>query len=287
VTTAMAANFPYEKSFLQQLQSDNKQAQTITQYQLTLTDFFTYEQHFNPTYHASGLLADISENDIKAYLDMLRTQRQFKTSTLNKSLSNLNGYFSFLFAHRTITSLPTFTIKGQPIPSEQPVDDWPVQLPKLLANEDLHVYTRAFLLFTCKSFTANEMLTPNFYQQLKHLTFSTDEQVFLEKFKTFLQPLQADLNTQDLFLKQRKRGVDPHLSLAALHKYLGGDSQRAGLPLKPVLLRQSFVLWVLREHRTTPLAELMTSLRLDIASLGYYQNLLRKQDLRRLKASQA
>ncbi|MDQ7937404.1 phage integrase N-terminal SAM-like domain-containing protein [Lactiplantibacillus sp. WILCCON 0030] len=281
----MTSQFPYKKSFVQQLQADGKQPQTINQYQLTLADFFQYEQHFNPTYHASGLIADITENDIKAYLAMLRDRREFKTSTINKSLSNLNGYFSFLFAYRTITTLPTFAIKGQPVGAEQPVDDWPVQLPDLLTNADLHVYTRAFLLFTCKSYTASEILAPNFYQQLNHLTFSTNEQVFLTTFSDFLVPLQSEFDTKDLFLKQRKRGDDPHLSLAALHKYLTGDSQRAGLPLTPVLLRQSFVLWFLREHRATDLASVMHDLRLDLTSLGYYQNLLRKQDLQRLRAN--
>jgi len=281
----MTANYPYEKSFIDQLTADGKQPQTIVQYQLTLRDFFNYQQHFNPTYQSSGLLIDITENDIQAYLGMLKDQRQFKTTTLNKSLSNLNGYFSFLFAHRRITTLPTFAIKGQPITGKQSADDWPELLPQLLANDDLHVYTRAFLLFTCHSYTASEILKPNFYEQLNSLTFSNDEQVFLSKFRTFLAPLQARLQTKDLFLKQRKRGVNPRLSLAALHKYLSGDSQRAGMALKPVWLRQSYILWYLREHRGTDLTVVMTNLRLDLASLGYYQNLARQQELRQLRAS--
>lgn len=281
----MTPTFPYEQSFVDQLTADAKQPQTIVQYQLTLRDFFNYQQHFNGTYQASGLLIDITENDIQAYLSMLKEQRQFKTSTLNKSLSNLNGYFSFLFAHRRITTLPTFAIKGQPLTGNQTADDWPVQLSKLLSNDDLHVYTRAFLCFTCHSFTASEILSPNFYQQLKSLTFSDDEQVFLTKFKTFLAPLQAEFQTQDLFLKQRKRGTEPRLSLAALHKYLSGDSQRAGMPLKPVWLRQSFILWYLRGHRDTELPVIMATLRLDLASLGYYQNLARQQELRQLRAA--
>lgn len=281
----MTATFPYEKSFVDQLTADEKQPQTIVQYQLTLRDFFNYQTHFNATYQASGLLIDITENDIQTYLTMLKDQRQFKTSTLNKSLSNLNGYFSFLFAHRRITTLPTFTIKGRPLTGTQAADDWPVQLPQLLANDDLHVYTRAFLLFTCHSFTASEILKPNFYQQHNSLTFTPNEQVFLTKFMAYLAPLQLALQTKDLFLKQRKRGLDPRLSLAALHKYLSGDSQRAGMPLKPVWLRQSFILWYLREHVGTAVPVIMSSLRLDLASLGYYQNLARQQELRRLRAA--
>ena len=112
----MTAKFPYAKSFLASLETAGKQASTIEQYELTLADFFNYEQHFNETFAKDQLLADLTENDIQAYLAMLREQRQFKTSTLNKCLSNLNGYFSYLFSHRIITTLPTFTIKGQPWP---------------------------------------------------------------------------------------------------------------------------------------------------------------------------
>ncbi|RRK10952.1 integrase [Lactiplantibacillus garii] len=278
----MTAQFPYEKSFTKQLQANGKQPSTIEQYQLTLADFFNYEQHFNETFAKDQLLADLTENDVQTYLDMLQDQRSFKRSTMNKALSNLNGYFSYLFEHRIITTLPTFSIKGKALTNDQQLLRWPDQLPSLLQNDDLHVYTRAFLLFTCKGFTTAEMLAPDFEQQLNHITFSDSEQVFLEKLMTFLQPLRTS-GQSGLFLKVRQRGQDAHLSLAALHKYLGGDSQRVGLPLKPVALRQSYVLWVLDQHRNTDPEILMRRLRLDDSSLAYYQNLLRRQDLRQFR----
>jgi len=279
----MITHFPYEKSFIQHLTTADKHPQTIDQYRLTLADFFNYEQHFNQTFAASGLLADLTENDVQAYLAMLKTKRDYQPSTLNKSLSNLNGYFNYLFEHRVITTLPTFAIKGQPLTTEQRSADWPVQLPALLANDDLHVYTRLFLLLTCKGYPVSTILAPNFYQQFAKLTFSNEEQVFLSKFNAFIKPLQAQFQTSALFLKTRQRGDDPYLTLAALHKYLTGDSQRLGLPLKPTALYQSFVLWYLRQHRTTEPTEVMRALHLDLTSLGYYQNLLRQQDLRALR----
>ncbi|MCG0567317.1 hypothetical protein IMAU70023_00441 [Lactiplantibacillus plantarum] len=281
----MTAKFPYAKSFLASLETAGKQASTIQQYELTLADFFNYEQHFNETFAKDQLLADLTENDIQAYLAMLREQRQFKTSTLNKCLSNLNGYFSYLFSHRIITTLPTFTIKGQPLTNRQQTTTWPEQLAAWLAMDDLHPYTRLFLLLTTKGYTATEMLTPGFYQQLNAITFTAVEQAFLVKLRAYLQPLQTQSGSSDLFLKQRQRGTDPHLTLAALHKYLAGDSQRLGVPLKPVALRQDFMLWFLNQHRTTEPTEIMQQLRLDETSLEYYQNLLRQRDLRTLKAT--
>lgn len=136
----MTAKFPYARSFIASLQTAGKQASTIEQYELTLADFFNYEQHFNETFAKDQLLADLTENDIRAYLEMLREQRQFKPSTLNKALSNLNGYFSYLFAHRIITTLPTFAIKGQPLLNQPTTTTWPELLPQWLANEDLHPF---------------------------------------------------------------------------------------------------------------------------------------------------
>ncbi|MFB9770448.1 phage integrase N-terminal SAM-like domain-containing protein [Lactiplantibacillus modestisalitolerans] len=279
----MATKFPYEKSFVAQLRADGKQAPTILQYQLTLADFFNYEQHFNETFAASQLLADLTENDVRTYLEMLQTQRQFKPSTLNKSLSNLNGYFSYLFEHRIITTLPTFKIKGQPRANDLDVQNWPQTLPTILTNHDLHVYTRLFLLLTCKAYTATEMLAPGFYQELVTIPFSATEQAFLQELQHFIEPRQASTGSPDIFLKSRQRGTDPHLTLAALHKYLTGDSQRLGMPLKPIALRQSFMLWYLDQHRTDSIDLTMKRLRLDLSSLDYYQNLLRRQDLRAAK----
>ncbi|MCT3284197.1 integrase [Lactiplantibacillus pentosus] len=280
----MTAKFPYARSFIASLQTAGKQASTIEQYELTLADFFNYEQHFNETFAKDQLLADLTENDIRAYLEMLREQRQFKPSTLNKALSNLNGYFSYLFAHRIITTLPTFAIKGQPLLNQPTTTTWPELLPQWLANEDLHPYTRLFLLLTYKGYTATEMLTPGFYQDFKQLQFTVDEHRFIMTLQTYLQPLQAQSGSPDLFLKKRQRGNDPHITLAALHKYLAGDGQRLGVPLKPVTLRQDFILWYLNQHRTTEPTQIMTRLRLDATSLEYYQNLLRQRDLRTLQA---
>ncbi|WP_318766116.1 phage integrase N-terminal SAM-like domain-containing protein [Lactiplantibacillus carotarum] len=280
----MTTKFPYEKSFVAQLQADGKQPATIEQYQLTLADFFNYQQHFNDVFAKDQLLADLTENDVQAYLEMLKHNRQFKQSTLNKSLSNLNGYFSYLFEHRIITTLPTFSIKGKPLDHASDSSAWPEHLADWLANEDLHVYTRTFLLLTTKGFTATEMLMPNFYQQLDHTTFSPSEQAFLEELTTYLQPLRTQSQSPDLFLKSRQRGNDVHLSLAALHKYLGGDGQRLGVPLKPVALRQDFILWYLDQHRATATEQILQTLRLDETSLIYYQNLLRQRDLKALRS---
>jgi len=279
----MPAQFPYAKSFVADLQAAGKQASTIEQYELTLADFFNYEQHFNEVFAKDQLLADLTESDIQTYLDMLRDQRQFKQSTLNKCLSNLNGYFSYLFSHRVITTLPTFNIKGQPATTIPTTNAWPLQLTAWLANDDLHPYSRAFLLLTYKGYTATEMLSVGFYKQLDQITLTATEQAFWTKFQTFLLPLQSQSGSADIFLKSRQRGTDPHITLAALHKYLAGDSQRLGIPLKPVAVRQDFILWYLDQHRTTDPVAIMTRLRLDETSLIYYQNLLRRQELRVLR----
>ena len=110
----MTAKFPYAKSFLASLETAGKQASTIEQYELTLADFFNYEQHFNETFAKDQLLADLTENDIQAYLAMLREQRQFKTSTLNKCLSNLNGYLGIYFHTELLQLYQPLQSKGNP-----------------------------------------------------------------------------------------------------------------------------------------------------------------------------
>lgn len=279
----MNAKFPYQKSFFKLLTQKGTDESTLVQYEKTLSDFFNYEQHFNETFARDQLLADFTENDIRSYLSMLATKRDYQITTVNKCLSNLRVYFGFLFEHRIITTLPTYAIKTKTIPAKNLATNWPELLPTWLTNKDLHPYTRVYLLLIAKGFKNNEIFAPGFYKDFYKLDFSPNEKIAVADLKQYNRPLQENYNSHELFLKTHARGVGYTLSLPALHRYLQTDSQRLGIPIRPVLLRKEYMLWYLAKHRNEAPEITMKRLRLDIDSLSYYQNQLRIKDLRLLK----
>lgn len=281
----MHVKFPYQKSFFDTLKQRDIDESTLFQYENTLTDFFNYEQHFNETFAKDQLLEDFTENDIQNYLIMLEQQRGYQNTTINKTLSNIKGYFGFLFEYRIITTLPTYAIKSKSLPANSKTTDWPDQLATWLTNSDLHPYTRIYLLLISKGFTTQEILTSDFYKVFEKLKFSEVEQNAVDDLKQYNQPLQNKYNCKNLFLKSVPRGEGYTLSLSAFHRYLRTDSERLGLSLKPSQLRNEYMLWYLSKHRNEAPEQTMNKLRLDITSFDYYKNQLRVRDIRHFKQS--
>ena len=118
-------------------------------------------------------------------------------------------------------------------------------------------------------------LAPGFYQVWDKLTLSgPGEEEFRQAFNVFIRPQQDLQNSRDLFLKQRFAPVNPQLSNAALHKFLKKDEQYLGFSLAPKYLHQSYILLFLAHHRQLSDRDLEDALKLDPASLLYYQRLL-------------
>lgn len=275
----MSLSFPYQNSFLDSLKRKGLSKRTVLQYQLTLTDFFKYEANFNTAFATSYDLQDVVENDVHHYLSMLAEQRQYSKTTQNKHLSNLRGYFKYLLKHHLITTLPTLPFQIPTIVAQPKNTAWPAMLDELLTNHGLHVYTRAMLLFTSKGFTALEILKPDFYQTAYRLNLRGAELAVFNELLTVAKPLQLKTGSKDLFLKTRRNQDKAHLTIFALHKYLHSDGAKIGIPLKPRMLRQEYILWYMDHHRNDDITGVVEYLRLDLNSFRYYQNLQRHHDI--------
>ncbi len=270
-------NYPYQKRFRQFLHNSQHLAPlTITTYDTSLTKFFTYLRANRAAFAADPRLANLTESDVRAYFNMLQTNEKITLSTYNKILSQLNRYFRYLFTHRLIKSYPTLTLHGQAVDPNQRVNTkWLAKLDTILADDHLHYYTRMVLLLTKHGFTVGEFLRPGFYRVLANTKLtSPSEKQFYQRYQTFIRPLQARQNSTDLFLKQRYQPEAPRLTNAGLHKYLKRDESYLGFHLAPKYLHQSYILTQLAAHRDWSDQHLMSYLKLDPASLLYYQRLL-------------
>lgn len=272
-------NYPYQKQFQEFLRNQQKLAPlTIQTYETSLTNFFTYLMANRPAFAHNPQLNNLTESDVRAYFTMLRTQQDITMGTYNKILSHLNRYFRYLFTHQLINDYPTLTLHGQAInPRQRITTKWLHELNQILKDDHVHYYTRLTLLLSKYGFTVGEFLQAGFYQVLERLQITDPvEQEFIHHYHEFIRPRQALQNCPDLFLKQRYQPEAPQLTNAGLHKYLKADQDYLGFRLAPKYLHQSYILTQLTSHRDLSDAELMERLKLDPASLLYYQRLLLK-----------
>ncbi|KRN29054.1 hypothetical protein IV38_GL001270 [Lactobacillus selangorensis] len=270
-------SYPYQKPFERELRRKGLAQTTVTDYSNTLARFYDYEagaaNQFAETHDPNDLL----ESDVRYFLSMLIEERHVQNATYNKILSHLNVYFKYLFARRLIDQYPTLTLKGHPKEELDPTihTEWLDQLPELLADERLQMYTRMMLLLISKGYQVGEMLQPGFYQQMNQISFQPNEKQFLQAYKAYIAPLQERQHNPNLFLKTRIKPGEPLLSLPALHKYLKKDRQVLNQPLVPSKLYQGYVLDQVR-NSTESSEKLMERLRLDPAGLAYYRKMLGK-----------
>lgn len=275
------AQFPYEDRFRHYLEYDRVlEKNTCDDLCRDVADLFNYLRNFNSLYRTDPDLSNLTESDIRDYLNMLQVKREIKNTTYNKYLTHLNVYFTFLFNERLSTSLPTLPLKGLKRSKNDLVPvNWQEELSLLLENNGLSYYTRATLLFISHYYTITEILQSGFYQILDTENFAPNEQHFLACFKEYLVPLQTKQHSQDLFLKQRIDLVEPRLTLPGLHKYLKADQPKCFLPLIPRKLYQAAIFNALLTKQHLTEQQLSDKLHLDGTSLNYYRQELIRYEL--------
>lgn len=271
-------NYPYQDRFTLFLKQQGLAPLTVKTYDATLTHFFTYLMSNRPEFAANPQLKNLAEADVRSFLTALKENEQVTLSTYNKNLSHLNRYFRYLFTHQLIDIYPTLTLHGKATNSNKRLTTkWITKLPDILQDDHLHFYTRLTIFLASRGFTVSEFLAPGFEEVWHHLSPANSvERQFINAFNHFIQPLQALQKSPQIFLKQRYSPDNPGLSNAGLHKYLRQDENYLGFSLAPKFLHQAYILYELNQHPELSANQLMEKLRLDPASLLYYQKQLIK-----------
>lgn len=270
------ADYPLQTAFLLSLHEDGLAAITIHNYDQSIRQLFIY---LTDLHGESPVAIDsVTDNDLRAYINQLRADNRLNPRTYNKLISQLNRYFRFCFSTGVSHHLPTLELHGHAQKqAAQPTTEWLAKLPLILADDQVHFYTRLVILLCAHGFTSQEFLQPGFFHELQNASFNQQaERAFLHQYAAFIHPLQSLQGVPDLFLKQRYDVQNPRLSAPALHKYLAHDRQYLGFNINPSALHRSYILQKLQDHADWSDQQLMTQLRLDPASLLYYRRLLLK-----------
>lgn len=269
--------YPFSNTFINYLKTEDKSPATITSFNQTIDSFFAYLTENNPGFVTNPVVENIFDRDIESFLQSFGTSN-LSNSTYNKLLSQLNTYFKFLFSRNLNPNLPTVDLHGKQKSAQQSWSfTWLEKLTDILIDERVSPYTKMTLFLLSRGFTTQEFLQPGFQAVLATIRpRSTVEQNFLTDFAEFIQPLQEQQQTTDIFLKQRLNPANPNLTLPALHKYLKKDAEYLGFNIIPKHLHQSYILNFLNRHTMLSNQQLQAELRLDPASLQYYQQLQRQ-----------
>lgn len=268
-------SFPYQKSFAVFLKNQSLSHITVASYQSSISNLFTFLRANRPEALSDGVSA-INETDIRAYFDYLQQQRQITLGSYNKTLSQINRYFTYLFSHHLSHHLPTLPLHGRQVANNDEINfDWLAKISDILADSNIHYYTRMVFLLLANGYTVNEFLQPGFYRIYQKLPLHfDDEQAFRQQYQDFIGPLQEKQNSSDIFLKQRLDLSHPQLTNPALHKYLKSDQDYVGFNISPAKLHQSYVCYQLKQLQGKSDQEIEKTLGLDPQSLLYFKKLL-------------
>lgn len=268
--------YPYQAAFHRELKARGRAPMTIDAYDATLRQLFNYLEDQRPGYAHDPSAKNVTETDVRAYLNWLRDEQDITLATFNKVLSQLSRYFRFLFTHQLIDTYPTLTIHGKATkPNQHLSTKWLLKLDDILADDQIQYFTRAVLFLSSRGYTVSEFLQPGFGDVWRSLQPKNEaEKRFMTAFDEYIAPIQQLQHCQDIFLKQRLNREHPWISNAGLFKYLKADEEYLGIRLAPKYLHQSYILYQLAQHRNATPQELQTMLRLNPQSLLYYQRLL-------------
>ena len=91
--------FPYEKNFNQWCSSQNLAPRTITSINQSIYYFWNY---FLQNSNSEPKVSNVSAQDIRAFIDHLEQDQNKTISTINKYVTHLKKYFSFLYDHQLV-----------------------------------------------------------------------------------------------------------------------------------------------------------------------------------------
>ena len=97
-------DYPYQQYFRRFLDQQELSPLTIKTYDTSLTNLFNYLRANRPLLAQQPTLNNLTETDVRAYLNYLRDDKQITMTTYNKILSQLNCYFRYLFTHQLISA---------------------------------------------------------------------------------------------------------------------------------------------------------------------------------------
>lgn len=150
-------NYPYQKQFQRYCKTERHYADsTMLIVNLSLDVFWRY---FQGSSDEALNIKDIQASDIQAFLDSLETKLNLKKNTINKYLSHIRLYFTFLYSHGLIDHYPMLEINGRKFNRQRRYTiNWMPYIPQIAQIKNIHPETVFMMIGIAQGFLPNEVL---------------------------------------------------------------------------------------------------------------------------------
>ncbi|WP_076461489.1 tyrosine-type recombinase/integrase [Limosilactobacillus caccae] len=263
--------FPYQEKYLNWCETvDLLSTRSVQLSQFVINDFFAYYADQHSTDQIG--LNQVTNADIRNYIAHLKEDRHLASRTVNKYISHLKKYFTYLYEQKLIKNYPLTTIKGLSFNRSGHYQiGWQRDI-RLMIGHVKPATIKLLLAISC-GYHPDELL------QLKWGDINS--RLEDDRLSAALKKAPDFQLANDDYLFTDGRSEDsgrPLTSMVALANRVKDDREVLNLNLAPSKLRNSFVYsQVIREDMTDH--QLMQLLHCNQKTLSYYRQCAIDADL--------
>lgn len=263
--------YPYEKEFIRYCKTEKHYSDsTMLVVNRSIAVFWKYYK--DSYYDKEVKLDNVEASDIQNFLNNLETKLQMKKNTINKYLSHIRLYFTFLYSHKLVSQYPMLEINGRKFNRQHIyIINWMEKLPQIAQIENISPVTVKMMLGIGLGYFPDEVLRLRYNDVIDQITAPSLRQYITEN-------TDFDQDPNPYILGKKFGGYyasDFHLAQVAR-----ADRKKIGMDITLQNLRLSYVYSILNQEDLTD-KELKKILRVNSKTLFYYrQNMERYNTLK-------
>ena len=234
-------NYPYENEFLEYCKKQKHYADsTLLIVNRSLIIFWNY---INSGAGENLALNNIQASDIQNFLNNLEIKLKLKESTINKYLSHVRLYFTFLYSHHLIAHYPMLEISGRKFNRQHVYKiDWMDKIEEIAQLKDIHPETIMMMIGIAQGYLPDEVLKLR-YQTVEKKIKSSFLRKYLKNYLNF------DNDANPYILGKKFGGYYPsdfHIAQKCIP-----DRKLIGMEITLQSLRLSYVYSILNRKNLT------------------------------------
>lgn len=260
-------DYPYHKSYLNYLQNVIHASPEATANAENSINYFW--RFYLGVRQNQAQIEEVKASDIRAFLDYLELDHKYTFRTINKYLTYLRKYFTYLFEYQNIKTLPTISVRDRHIDrSKTVVTNLLPFLDDFLANQELSLTSKKALLLTLYGFSVKRLIILHFsdvkgqINQKSHLAWLNTNLTFDNPNPLIFSKTGGQALSSDRMIR---------LSLAA-------DQEKVALPLSLQDLANSYIYTLVANPKISD-QTLTDKLHCSRKTLNYYKSNLDKYQI--------
>lgn len=262
-------DYPYQKEFNRYCKLEKHYTDaTMLIVEKSLANFWKY---YVANSSVEATINHVKGSDIQDFLNSLETNLGMKKNTINKYISHIKAYFTFLYSHHLIDNYPIIEISGRQFNRMHVyVINWMDKIPQIAKIDGIHPVTIKMMVGISLGYLPQEVLRLCYDDVITKVN-NYDLRQYLKQNTNFTD------ESNPYFLSKKFGGYyvsDFHLAQAAKP-----DRDLIGMDITLQNLRLSYVYSILNQKNQTD-EELERKLKVNAKSLFYYrENMMRYNKL--------